>query len=159
MIGALQCEFIRDSVPVLLIRNRIPIYFFPFFPILPGHTPGESPVLGTALDTRAPLAGVLLYQCADSDVSVLQQSVHVLSVSSTQQSWQWLKKPESMLVLRMVFRRLRVLWECSVNHECTVAGSGRQLNFLAYMCSRIAWIMGTEGRNAENSGVLQPLLT
>lgn len=80
MVGALQCKFIRDFV--LLLRNRAPLYFF-----FHSHRPNswELRVLGTALETEAPLAGVLLYQCADSGVSVLWQSVQVLSVSSTQQ--------------------------------------------------------------------------
>lgn len=81
MVGALQCEFVRDLV--LLLWNRAPICFF--FSILTGQIPGELRVLGIALETEAPLAGVLLYQCADSDASVLWQSVQVLSVSCTQQ--------------------------------------------------------------------------
>lgn len=34
---------------------------------------------------EAPLAGVLLYQVPGSDISALQQSVQLLSVSSTEQ--------------------------------------------------------------------------
>lgn len=52
-----------------------------------------------------------------------------------------MKKLESALVLRMVFGRLV---ECSINHECNVAGSSKQLIFC--MFSRIACIVGTEGR-------------
>lgn len=63
-----------------------------------------------------------------------------------------MKKLESALVLRMVFGRLV---ECSINHECNVAGSSKQLIFC--MFSRIACIVGTEGRDAENLGVLQTL--
>lgn len=74
---------VRD--PDLLLRSRASICLVGFFSILPGQTPGKLHVLGTAVETGAPLAGVLLYQCADSDVSVLWQSVQVLSVSSTQQ--------------------------------------------------------------------------
>lgn len=79
MVGALQCEFMRD--PVLLLRNRAPIST----PPPPPQQCSQAGLLGTALETGAPLAGVLLYQFADGDVSVLQQSVQVLSVSSTQQ--------------------------------------------------------------------------
>lgn len=56
-----------------------------FFFVLPGQTPGELPVLGTSLETGAPLAGVLLCRWAGSDVSVLRWSVQVLSVSSMQE--------------------------------------------------------------------------
>lgn len=60
-------------------------------------------------------------------------------------------------MLRMVFGRLIVLQECSINQECNVAGSGRELSVL-FVCSRIAWIVGVGDRDADNSRVLQPLL-
>lgn len=65
-----------------------------------------------------------------------------------------MKKLESALVLRMVFRKFR---QCSINHECNVAGSSKQLTFFLCTCSRIAGIVDTEGRDAENLGVLQTL--
>lgn len=48
------------------------------------------------METEAAPAGMLLYQCANGQVSSAQHNW----------SWQWLTK----------FRRPTVLWECSVSH-------------------------------------------
>lgn len=75
VVSALQCEFRKD--PVLGVRNRAHTWFF-----IPSSW---AILLETALETAAPLAGVLLFQVPGSDISALQQSVQVLCVSSTQQ--------------------------------------------------------------------------
>lgn len=128
MVGALQCEYVRD--PVLLLRNRAPIYFFP-------HS--QARLLGNYLSwgQHWRQEHLWLESCCTSVLTVTSLSCGSLCRCSLSpqhnRSWQWLKKPESALVLRMVFGRLMVLWECSINHERNVAGSSRQLSF-SFVC-------------------------
>lgn len=122
MVGALQCEFMRDPV---LLRNRAPIS-------TPPHPPSNAPKPASwAQHWRQ--EHLWLESCCTSLLMVTSLSCSSLcrwSLSPQHnRSWQWLKKPENVLVLRMVFRRLIVLQECSINHECNAAGSGRQLSF------------------------------